>query len=113
MFDRSYETSEEDDIVYERKFKETLNEDDTYEVFDREEIHLRTKFIDPNVDVENYLLELNIIEKEHPFFDKIVRLITFLLRKRKQALSDNVVRFLIRNLKESNDILSTIKKLYN
>jgi hypothetical protein len=59
------------------------------------------------------LLSLNIIEKNHPYFDKIVRLITFLLRKRKQALSDNVVTFLIRNLKESDDILSAIKKLYN
>jgi hypothetical protein len=65
LYDRtSYETSDEDDNLYDRKYLANLNEDENDECFDREEIDKRTKFIDPNTDIEKYLLSLNTVCKE-------------------------------------------------
>lgn len=71
---------------------------------DGKPIQEKDEFVDPSQDIEQYVLSLGVINKDHPEFSRVVSLITYYLRTRKYSLTEEVIIGIIENEKKDDNV---------
>lgn len=71
---------------------------------DSKPIQEKDEFVDPSQDIEQYVLSLGVINKDHSEFSRVVSLITYYLRTRKYSLTEEVIIGIIENEKKDDNV---------